>query len=361
MRVFRRFLTVTITGLALGVAACSPPRFDDGVTVDSRDAYPETQAPAPPVETALLGGPPGSDSRYPPPAPPPAEPEFFEMAPIPNPPEKTARSRQARPREETRRERYVPPSRRREVAPVERASSPPPRPVANAPVAATPATKPPVAVKPVTPSAPAKLATPKPNVPKAPTPATTPEGKLAQALAPEVAAAKFALPANLPDRGQAVVTLTLPNTFGDLLATEAAKAGLRKDAETIDAQARLKGVGYGIAPDEPQTIRVRKGEPTVFTWLITEAGSKSATRGVLSADVGLELSGGDAPKQIQIGSVSAKAAPTDPTPNTDDLAPVWRNFALTIPLLLILVAIFALVRWRKNREAGRGPQKTAAS
>jgi hypothetical protein len=102
-----------------------------------------------------------------------------------------------------------------------------------------------------------------------------------------------------------VVSLTLPASLADDLATQAGKLGLTRAAKIVDASAALSGDGYAVLPDGVQTARLKSGEAATFNWQVTPS---AAAKGGLAATVGADLKGAGKPQSLAIGTVTAPAA-----------------------------------------------------
>ncbi|MDB5438450.1 MAG: hypothetical protein JWM33_877, partial [Caulobacteraceae bacterium] len=192
--------------------------------------------------------------------------------------------------------RHHAPGRHQSAAPPAGGSlyKPLPHPTHPAPVA-----RPAPAAKP----GPATVAKPNPTAP-------APGGKLDQlgaALnAGVVSSAKLNVSPEVLAGKPGVVSLVLPASLADDLATQAGKLGLSRAAKTADASAALIGDGYAVLPDGVQTARLKSGEAATFNWQVTPL---AAAKGGLAATVGVDLKGAGKPQSLAIGKVAAPAAP----------------------------------------------------
>ena len=274
----------------------------------------DTAPPAAPAETPLLGGP---DDHA-------APPEVVSSTPVPNPddlsPSDRARiyggrhGRHHRAHTARHSHRHAEPAHRHPGAHATAGSH---RPAPHrAPLTgrhkAIPAPVEGSLYKPLPhPTQPAPAATPRPAPVAKPATATpAPGGKLDQlggALnAGAVSAAKLNVSPEVLAGKPGVVSLVLPASLANDLATQAGKLGLSHAAKIADASATLTGPGYAILPDGVQTARLKPGEAATFNWQVTPS---AAAQGGLAASIGANLKGAGKPQSLAIGKVAAPATP----------------------------------------------------
>jgi hypothetical protein len=145
------------------------------------------------------------------------------------------------------------------------------------------------------------------------------------------------------------ITLTLPQALSETLTREAREAGLRELATGAEVRVALKGEGWRIEPEEPQSDALRAGRVASFTWQATpERGA-----GPLSANVDAALSGGGKFETLQLGEVTREIEGVEAASDVSASGLSWR--AIGGALLLLAVLIVALVYARRgNGEAGVG-------
>ena len=144
--------------------------------------------------------------------------------------------------------------------------------------------------------------------PATPAPARTLE-RLGAALNPGmVSTAKLNVSPEVLAGKPGVVSLVLPASLANDLATQAGTLGLSHAAKIADASATLAGPGYAILPDGVQTARLKAGEAATFNWQVTPS---AAAKGELAASVGAYLKGIGNLQSLAIGKLAAATPPAE--------------------------------------------------
>jgi hypothetical protein len=207
------------------------------------------------------------------------------------------------------------------------AKAAPPPPVA--------AVKPPVAASPKSATTAPPLAAPQDRAAKLAGLQTA----LTQALAK---AAAFKAPERFTAGVPAEVVLEVPAEFGDVVLSEAQKAGLSDVAAAVNLTAVLSGDGFSVTPSEMAAQPLMAGQPTKFTWLVTAMRN---AKGPLHADMGADLSGAGA-ESLDLGSLKV-------ADGAGRLSP--RLIGATLLVLIAALVVGWLARGRKAPPAAKRP------
>jgi hypothetical protein len=159
----------------------------------------------------------------------------------------------------------------------------------------------------------------------------------------------LAAPTEFEPGRQERITLTLPQGLSDNLTREARTLGLRELASRAEARVQLRGEGWKIEPEEPQTDELRAGRVGSFTWTATpERGA-----GPLSATVEAALSGGGRFETLQLGQLTGEVTgPGSEGSNEGGLS--WRALGLAV---LLLAALLGALLYARRKDGGEGGQR----
>ncbi|MFN3524346.1 MAG: hypothetical protein ACK4YQ_19035 [Phenylobacterium sp.] len=310
-----------------------------------------SDAPRPPDETGLLGGPPAPGAEGG--APASATIRFRRpdgvvvstMETIPDEPAPAAApAAQPRPRV-TGRLRSDGSVKVAGVAPVVRPAPPPV--TAIPPVAPAPPPAPPAGEVAKAPETPFVHDLPLPP-PADPTLAAL-QGALVGA---EGVGARLQVPPSTAKGLPGVVELRLPAGLLSRLRAEAAKLGLGEAARTAEVTAELNGAGYTIDPASPQTSSLASDEEMVFNWRVTPGASGEASQ-PLKAGAEIALTGDGAARRFSVAALEQTPAPAaEPAPAASSAGQTQAKWALAVILVLMAALVLAGV-WRTHKERRR--------
>ncbi len=212
-------------------------------------------------------------------------------------------------------------------------------------------------------------------------PPATPKARMAllqtNLAGPVADGAGFVVSDDLAAGKPGVVTLSLPADLYDRVRSEAAKAGLTRDARRFDITAILSGDGYGITPTTAQVVQAPAAgasavPATTFTWQVQPlAGAGGPVRATVIAN----LTGAGAAEALPLLSLErpVKPIPTadqQPAETTDPfnlhmgavdmpgLGKIPVSSILAV-ILLILVVVILVAAARHTAERDREERRKA--
>ncbi len=125
-------------------------------------------------------------------------------------------------------------------------------------------------------------------------------GELTAAVATGMKQAQLTIGPELSAGRETRVVLTLPAGLLDSIQGKAADLGLDRAARNASVAVQLSGQGYAVTPNQEQSVRLKPGEASVFSWQVKPAGTSG---GVLTADMTGALDGS---RTFALGALTAQ-------------------------------------------------------